>query len=669
MLQQVPRNAFVWIIICLFVLVAPHAARLPIWILALYAVAAIWRLQVHRGNWSCPTRLVKATLVLSGFFGVYATYGTFVGLEPTVALLLIAFALKLIELSYRKDAYVLLFLGYFICITQFLFSQDFLVTLWGLVSVTLLTTALVAIHRTGEQEFRFGTIRVASAMLLQAMPLMIILFFLFPRFGPLWTVPMKNHTAKTGMSDFMKPGDVASLSQSADVAFRVKFDGDIPDKSALYWRGLVFSRIEEGAWSALGFYDLPPNQRRPKEVTISGDPLRYSIIMEPTQQRWLFGLKYARSETQAVIQTSNFLLFSPFPIETDFMYTVNSWTNVVVDDVLSDWRRKTETRLPRTGDARTRKLSVELRAEAGTDEAFVGLVLDKFRREPYVYTLRPDLLSDQDAIDEFLFESMRGFCEHYASAFVFMMRAAGVPARVVAGYQGGEINPINKTVIVHQFDAHAWAEVWLASRGWVRVDPTAAVSPQRIEFGLEEAVESEGSFLSTVLLSPQRYRRIPALNALRLRYDALTYQWQTWVVGFDNERQFDLLRRVFGETTAKAFAVTLLGGLALVMLPFAISLFFTRELHPESRLGKHYRIACKRLAKIGLVRAPGETPSVFAQRAAKVLPDYASQLWQITHLYNQLAYGGAQTPAGNAAQNLQDFARITRRFRPKKQGA
>ena len=668
-LQQIPRNALVWIIISLFALVAPHASRLPIWILALYAVAVIWRLQVHRGRWSFPGRWVKVVMILSGFVGIYASYGSFVGLEPTVALLLIAFALKLLELSHRKDAYVLLFLGYFICLTQFLFSQDLLVTLYALVSVTVVTTALVAIHRPGEHQFKLGTLRVASVMLLQALPLMIVLFFLFPRFGPLWTVPIKNHTAKTGMSDFMKPGDVASLSQSADVAFRVKFDGEIPVKSALYWRGLVLSRIEQGVWSALSFYDLPANQLRPQEVIIGGEPIRYNVIMEPTQQKWLYGLKYARSDTRTVMQTSDFRLFSPTLIETEFMYTVDSWTDVPVEETLSDWRRTTETQLPPTGNAKTRKLSLELREEAGSNAAFVDLVLDRFRVEPYVYTLRPGLLPEQDSIDAFLFQSQRGFCEHYASAFVFMMRAAGVPARVVAGYQGGEINPINKTVIVHQFDAHAWAEVWLASRGWVRVDPTAAISPLRIEFGLEEAMASEGSFLSTMLLSPARYRSIPLLNLLRLRYDALTYRWQTWVVGFDSERQFNLLRSFFGETTAKAFAIVLLGSWALVLLPVAISLFRAPDIEPVRPLAKHYRIFCKRLARLDLIRGPGETPSQFAQRVAEEFPDYAEQLWQITDLYNQLAYADAQRSAGNAAQSLQHFARVINRFRPKRRSA
>ena len=668
-LQQIPRNALVWIIISLFALVAPHASRLPIWILALYAVAVIWRLQVHRGRWSFPGRWVKVVMILSGFVGIYASYGSFVGLEPTVALLLIAFALKLLELSHRKDAYVLLFLGYFICLTQFLFSQDLLVTLYALVSVTVVTTALVAIHRPGEHQFKLGTLHVASVMLLQALPLMIVLFFLFPRFGPLWTVPIKNHTAKTGMSDFMKPGDVASLSQSADVAFRVKFDGEIPVKSALYWRGLVLSRIEQGVWSALSFYDLPANQLRPQEVIIGGEPIRYNVIMEPTQQKWLYGLKYARSDTRTVMQTSDFRLFSPTLIETEFMYTVDSWTDVPVEETLSDWRRTTETQLPPTGNAKTRKLSLELREEAGSNAAFVDLVLDRFRVEPYVYTLRPGLLPEQDSIDAFLFQSQRGFCEHYASAFVFMMRAAGVPARVVAGYQGGEINPVNKTVIVHQFDAHAWAEVWLASRGWVRVDPTAAISPLRIEFGLEEAMASEGSFLSTMLLSPARYRSIPLLNLLRLRYDALTYRWQTWVVGFDSERQFNLLRSFFGETTAKAFAIVLLGSWALVLLPVAISLFRAPDIEPVRPLAKHYRIFCKRLARLDLIRGAGETPSQFAQRVAEEFPDYAEQLWQITDLYNQLAYADAQRSAGNAAQSLQHFARVINRFRPKRRSA
>jgi transglutaminase-like putative cysteine protease len=656
-LQQVPRNALVWIIICLFALVAPHAARLPAWVLVLYVIAVVWRLQVHRGRWSFPGRWVKVAMTVSGFIGIYASYGSLIGLEPTVALLLTAFALKLIELTQRKDAYVLLFLGYFICITEFLFSQDLLITLYSLLTVTLVTTALVALHQPGEHQFNRGTIGLASVMLLQAMPLMLVLFFLFPRFGPLWTVPINSHTATTGMSDFMKPGDVASLSQSADVAFRVKFDGEIPAKSALYWRGLVFSRLEDGVWSGLGYYAVPATEQRPRDVATSGTPLRYSIIMEPTQQNWLYGLQYAKSITSGVMHSSDYRLFSPGPLEVEYMYTVDTWADAAVEVQISDWRRITETRLPPVDNPQTRQLSENLRATANSDEAYVDLVLDKFNSEPYVYTLRPGVLSERDSIDQFLFQSRRGFCEHYASAFVFMMRAAGVPSRVVAGYQGGEINPVNKTVIVHQFDAHAWAEVWLANKGWVRIDPTAAVSPQRIEFGLEEAMESEGSFLAATPLSPLRFRGIPMLNLLRLRYDALTYSWQSWIVGFDNDRQANLLYSFFGELSARKFAAALLGSWALVLVPVALLLLSKRDTQPVSPLDKHYRIFCIRMARLGLIREPGETPGQFALRAAEALPGFSGELWQIASLYNELAYAEVTSPVGSSTETLRRFTR------------
>ena len=206
--QQVPRNALVWIIISLFTLVAPHAERLPLWVLAVYLFAAGWRIMVYQGRWSFPGRLVKTALIVASCSGIYLSYGSLLGLEPTVALLLTAFALKLIELHRRKDAYVLLFLGYFICITEFLFSQDLLVVLYSLFNVVLVTTALVALHRPGEHQFNRKTIRLASILVLQSLPLMLVLFFLFPRIGPLWTVPMKSHTAKTGATE---PGSNGQL--------------------------------------------------------------------------------------------------------------------------------------------------------------------------------------------------------------------------------------------------------------------------------------------------------------------------------------------------------------------------------------------------------------------------------------------------------------------------
>jgi hypothetical protein len=337
---------------------------------------------------------------------------------------------------------------------------------------------------------------------------------------------------------------------------------------------------------------------------------------------------------------------------------------VQLDSELSQWRRKTETKLPPSGNPRAREFALKRRAEAGDDARFLQGLLDTFNREPYVYTLQPGVLSGVDTIDQFLFDTQRGFCEHYASAFVFMARAAGIPARVVAGYQGGEVNPVNKTVIVHQFDAHAWAEVWLEGTGWVQFDPTAAVSPLRIESGLEQAMASEGSFLAAAPLSALRYRNIPLLNMLRLRYDALTYRWQSWVVGYNNEQQFDLLQRFFGEISTRMFATLLLGSWALVLVPVAISLFRKKDTHPTSPMDTSYRLFCQRMARLGLVRDLEETPDQFAQRAADALPGYAARVRDITDMYTTLAYANTQVGDGLYVRTLGKFRRTVARFKP-----
>ena len=641
--EQIPRNALVWIILSMFTLVLPHVERIPPWVLAVYLFAAVWRILVYRGRWSFPRWPVKLTLIFAGFAGILLSFRSLIGLEPTVALLLTAFALKLLELAQRKDAYVLLFLGYFVVLTEFLFSQDLLIVLLCLVNVIIVTTALVALHRPGDNRFNFRPLRQAGVMVLQAAPLMLVLFFLFPRIGPLWTVPIKSQQAKTGMSEFMSPGDVSRLSRSGEVAFRVDFEGEVPPKSELYWRGLVMSRLRQGTWSALNFYEAPAVERRQNVPDTEGEPLRYSIIMQPTQQRWLYGLRYARSPDAGIMHSADFRIFKPIVIEDDYLYQVRSWPQAELETELSPWRRRIELELPGESNPRARQLAREIAAESTGPADTVRRVLNMFTNEPFVYTLQPPLLPQSDGMDAFLFDTRRGFCEHYASAFVIMMRAAGIPARVVAGYQGGEVNPVNGTVIVHQFDAHAWTEVWLEGEGWVRVDPTAAVSPERVEMGLEDALAEEGTFLADSPLSPLRYRNINLINTLRLRYDALTYSWQAWIVGFDADKQYDLLREFFGEFSARKFAAVLLGSWALVLIPVAVVLLYRRKTHALSKLDKLYLGFCQRLEGMGVMREPGEAPGDYARRAGQKLPRLAEQIEEVNRRYDQLAYAPAVT--------------------------
>jgi len=662
--EQLPRNALGWIILAQFSLVMLHLERIPLWILAVYLFSALWRFQVYAGRWSFPGFWVKSLLVVTSFAGIFFSYGNLLGLEPTVALLLAAFALKLIELAKLKDAYVLLFLAYFVCVTEFLFSQDLLVVLYTLLNVVLITTALVALHQPGQHRFKLATIRLPLIMLAQSLPLMLVLFFLFPRIGPLWSVPLKSHSAKTGVSDFMRPGDISNLSQSAEVAFRVQFDGAIPDKTDLYWRGLVFSTIRSGAWTSLKFYDMPTTERKQLAPETVGESLRYTVIMEPTQQNWLYSLRYAQSRESTLLRSPDYRLYSPVILEDEYRYTVRTWPDAILEPELSEWRRQIELALPEDENPLTRQFAGDLRKKHKSDRDFINALLDKFNEEEYVYTLQPPALG-QNAMDEFLFETRRGFCEHYAYAFVVAMRAAGLPARVVAGYQGGEINPVNSTVIVHQFDAHAWAEVWLEGEGWVRFDPTAAVSPDRIEWGLERAMAGEGSFLASSPLSPLRYRDITWLNEIRLRYDALTWQWQSWVVGYDTEKQYEFLGSLLGEFNARKFALVLIGSWVLVLIPVGFSLLARRKLHERSEEDKYYLAFCTRLAKRGVAREPSETPAMYAERAARLVPSSASSILEITALYSDLAYANEGLDTSGKKRILQELRAAVRTFRVK----
>ncbi|QIB67287.1 transglutaminase TgpA family protein [Kineobactrum salinum] len=659
----VPRNALVWIIISQFALLAPHLGRLPLWVVLVYLFAAGWRIMVYQGRWSFPGRWVKLGLIAAGFAAIWLSYGNLLGLEPTVALLLTAFALKLLELIRRKDAYVLIFLGYFICVTGFLFTQHLLLVLYSMLDILLLTTALVALHQPGEHRFRLATVRLPAVMLAQALPLMLVLFFLFPRLGPLWTVPVKSHAARTGVSDFMQPGDISSLSQSDEVAFRVQFDGDIPPRSELYWRGLVFSVLENGAWRSLKYADIPAREWRARRQEPVGEPLRYSVLMMPTQQNWLYSLRYAQSAQRSVMASADFRLYSPVEIEDQLLYRATSWPRTPLELELSAWRRRTELALPAAGNPATLALARQLRAASDSDADYVTAVLDHFNREPFVYTLQPPLLGE-DPMDQFLFRTRRGFCEHYAFAFTLMMRAAGVPARVVAGYQGGEINPVNGTVIVHQFDAHAWAEVWLPGEGWRRVDPTAAVAPERIELGLEQALAGEGSFLADSPLSPLRYRGINWINMARLRYDALTYRWQSWVVGFDSQQQYQLLEDVFGDIRPRVFIAVLFASALVVLLPVAWLLLGRRQRHSLDPATKLYLAFCVRLAARGIVRAAGEAPADFARRAALEQPALAPWLRQFTHEFNQLAYADREQDEARRQQLLARLRSLLRQPPP-----
>jgi transglutaminase-like putative cysteine protease len=643
--QQIPRNALVWIILTQFVLLLPHMPRIPLWVVLVYLVSAMWRSMVYQGRWSFPGNGAKAVLALSCVAGVAYYFKTLLILEAWVALLLSVFALKLLESVERKDAYLLVFVAYFVCVTVFLFDQGLLATLYMILAVWVITTALVALHQPGEDAFTRTTMRKSGVMLAQAFPLMVVLFFIFPRIGPLWSMPLKSNAAKTGVSDFMSPGDISNLSQSDEVAFRAQFEGEVPGRRQLYWRGLVLSRLQGKAWRSLRWLEIPATERRAWQPQLGDESIRYSIIMEPTQQNWLYSIRYARALDAGVTATNDFRLASPTQLQDQRHYRVRSWLQAPLETELSDWRRQIETMLPLYGSPRARALAQQMYVDVGEDPLrLIQAILRMFRQQEFYYTLRPPLLGD-NSFDDFLFDTRRGFCEHYAATLAFMLRSVGIPSRVVAGYQGGEINPLNDTVVVHQFDAHAWNEVWLEGRGWVRVDPTAAIAPDRIDYGLEQALFGEGSFLADLPLSPLHFRNIAWINLLRLRLDAVTYSWQLFVLNYDSDRQYKLLQDLLGEVSARRLAAVLLGIAALVLIPVAISLLGPSKgarLEPATRV---YRNFCKKLRRVNLSRGRGEAPGDYALRVAATRPELAAQVNSITRLYEGISYRGQRSDA------------------------
>ena len=613
------RSALIWLCIGQVMVLLPHLERLPLWIGGFMFLAVLYRIGLFRTSFNPLSRLVRVVLMLATTAGVITSYSTLIGLEPMVALLVSAAALKVLESYKDRDGYLLVSLAFFICVTNFLFAQSLPVVIYGLVTLMVLVVSLISLNQVPGSAVTRTEFFLAGRLLLFALPMMLVLFVLFPRIDPLWSIPSKSGQGITGMGDSIRLGDVSRLGRSAEVAFRAQFSDTPPARSDLYWRGIVIDQYEGGTWRRSA-----SSKPRPTQMTLKGDDSgatssSYRVILQPTMQRWLYALPIAESNSPGVVATADLTIESPRKIENQFGYEVTSWAREPKELAAMPGELKRAMAYPEKMNPMTRDLVTDLRAQYPEPSAYVSAVLQYFRELPFYYTLSPSLLNGQDQIDRFLFETREGFCEHYASAFVVMMRLAGIPARIVAGYQGGELNPLNNAITVRQFDAHAWAEVWSPNLGWQRVDPTAAVSPDRVRLGLEAALAGESDFLSDSPLALYRFRHVAVLDWLRIRYDALAFQWQTAVVGFNNRRQLDLLTDWFGEIKVGWFTLILLGSWAVVLVP--LSWMMNRNIRRSARIPaeEQFVVVATGLAKRGFGWSTGESPQLFLQRMTAVL--------------------------------------------------
>ena len=562
----IPRNSLVWLLTAQIVTLLPHLPRLPVWVAAVWIGCALWRVQIQRMRLSYPGFLLQVVALVAVTLGVFLAQGTLIGLDAAVMMLLLLFMLKLLEMRKPRDALVVIYLGFFIVATAFLFDQGIPLAVYQCFSLLVLVAALVGLQQSSGRNDPARAMRTAGVMLLQAVPLMLVLFLLFPRLGPVWAVNAPGTQARTGLAESMTPADVADLARSSELAFRVAFEGEAPPQAQLYWRAMTLPRFDGRSWSHSQF---STGSASAAEWVEQGEAVRYQVIAGASHQPWVFSLRGVRSDDERLLLNNDFILQARRPLSRSIAYQATSYPGSLLQaDGLEPLQRRINLHLPDGFDPRSRAFAAELRHRYPKDADLVQALLRHFNREPFHYTLRPPTLG-RHSNDEFLFDSQRGFCAHFAGAMTFVLRAAGIPSRVVAGYQGGELNPLGNHVLVHQFDAHAWVEAWLPGQGWVSVDPTFQVAPERIESGLQSALQGEGSFLEDSPLSAVRYRNVGWVNHARLFWDNANYQWQLRVLGYQGERQMDFFQRWLGTADWQRIGLIALGVLLLCMAPLA----------------------------------------------------------------------------------------------------
>jgi transglutaminase-like putative cysteine protease len=620
----------VWVSAGLALSIVPHISHIRPWILLLAAAAAGLRIATEVKQWPLLQKWLRSLLAFVALLAVLLEYRTLNGIDAGTALLVLMAGMKLLETRTVRDLTVIVFLSYFALFAAFLYDQSMLALPYMLATAWLLTVTLMRIHQTTTAMSVREAAWITGKMFLQSLPLAVLLFVLFPRLpGQFWAVAPARGGATTGLSDEMTPGDVSDLSLSGQLAFRARFDGALPPARERYWRGPVLHMFDGRTWRQ------PRTPFMPQQVASTGATYSYEVMLQPHQRRWIFALDVATKWPARTVRTSDLQLLSPRdqPISTLTSFRLQSATSYSVLGPLPQFMRQVDLWLPQGRNARSMALARQMRASAGSDEAFIAAVLAKFRNEEYFYTLEPPRLQ-LDSVDDFLFHTRRGFCEHFASAFTMLARAAGIPARVVTGYQGGEYNPMSGYLLIRQSDAHAWSEVWLEGRGWVRVDPTAAVAPERIERGIDAALAESGESL------PGTYLRNSALiNRLQLAWDAANTFWNNQVVAFGEPQQRSLLERFNLDGDYQELGIAL--ALALVVFLSVMSAYHAWRFRPRARdpLAQIYDQLCRKLARRGLPRAAYEGPSDYVTRVLQARPDLAPALVEARNLYVALRYG------------------------------
>lgn len=632
------------LVVAALLVIAPHFAHLPLWTSATVCVTLFWRALLTLRGRRLPPVWLLLPIALLAMAGVWYSYRTLLGRDPGVAMLALLLAFKLLEMHARRDLFVVLFLSFFLLLTNFFYSQTMLTAFGMAVTLVVLLTAQLTFQYTGAVPPLTRRVRMAGKIALLATPLAALLFIGFPRIqGPLWGLPDDARSARTGISDTMAPGSMTNLALSEEVAFRVRFLDPAPAQNRLYWRGVVLSNYDGRTWSRIGGtpFRTPDQTRDGLTMRLGGQAIRHEITMEPSERRYLFTLELTRPDLplpgQRVATSDELETYTLRPLQQRVRYRATAHSEYTLQADLDPALTGKWLQLPPGFNPLTLELGARLRAAAQADRGgtleIVHAVLQALRARRFEYTLEPALLG-RDSVDEFLFRTRQGFCEHFAGSFVFLMRAAGVPARVVTGYQGGEYNPVDGYVTVRQSDAHAWAEVWIAGQGWRRIDPTAAVAPERVNGSLARALPQPAPFGFTGLIA-LRNDKDSWLSRLRFQFNAMNNAWNQWVLDYNPERQQNFLAELWDKvgTWHTPAAAALLGVLAW-------GWWRLRQARRADPVQAAYGRLCRQLAGLGIVPTPGEGPHSLALRVrALPLPEERKAAYaEFLELYSALRY-------------------------------
>lgn len=617
----------------------PHFTRLPVWMPALLLFCVGWRFAARLLRWPVPGRKLMWLITIVSFGAVLMQFRTINGLVPGTALLVVMVSLKFLEARSQRDHMLLTVIAYFLVFASLLVGGGLIKGLYLLAFVWITTIGLLQVGRRGPLLAGLPTARFSARLLLQSVPMMVVLFLLFPRLsGPLWALPGDTSSGATGLSGSMSPGDMTDLGLSDAVAFRVDFDGPAPAASDLYWRGPVLVNFDGRTWD-----QIPGMRGGSVEDTIEylGETSEYRVMLEPNGRNWAFALEMPASwssenRRERIRMQSDYQLriWQPGTSAGRVAYTVTSHSRYRAMEPLTPNDIELFTRLSPDRNPRTRALVESFLEDSPDARTIIDRGLDVFRQEGFFYTLTPPALGEHTA-DEFIFESREGFCEHYASAFAIMMRMAGLPTRIVTGYQGGELNSIGEYYIIRQTEAHAWTEVWTEADGWIRVDPISAVAPERIAAG-----STRTSFQGSTTIA-SRIGNLRWLRQAALAWDAVNTFWSDWVIGYGPQLQRTLLESLgFDRPRWREMTILIVAAFVLFSAAHA-SWLHLRQRHAASRdpAARSFARFTRRLRQLGVspIR-PGETASAYAERARDQLPLHAETIDAVTRAYLSARY-------------------------------